>query len=408
MKTKSVHMIKRVLLAIAVIIIAAVLTQIVGAAHTGVRTEAALTYTVFDTITCEALAFRNEQTVVSSSNGVLNYDISDGEKVGAEDVIADVYSSSADADAALNLLEIERKIEKLSSVNAGGTDYVPDLDMIEGQVQVNMSEFLSETNGRNLSGLEANSDELLASLNKKQVVTGQTDGFESAIAELKSEQTQLSLTAGKPISSVVSPAAGYFSSSADGYEEIFTASELENISVDSFDRLYSTTPQKTEKAIGKIVTDYVWHIACEMSIEESRLLKSDSTATVTVPLTSIIDVPATVTKLIRDESEQKAVVVLEIDTISSDMIDLRKDIIKIHTNKYTGLKVSASAIRVNGDGVKGVYILSGVEAKFVTVKLLYTTADYSVCEYGTSASELKLYDEIIITGMDLYDGKVVD
>jgi len=144
LKTKTVHMIKRVLLAIAVIIIAAVLIQIVSAAHTGVRTEAALTYTVFDTITCEALAFRNEQTVVSSSEGVLNYDISDGEKVGASDVIADIYSSSSDADAALKLLEIERKIEKLSSVNAGGTDYTDNKDYIDNIMEIVASKIESD------------------------------------------------------------------------------------------------------------------------------------------------------------------------------------------------------------------------------------------------------------------------
>ena len=46
--------------------------------------------------------------------------------------------------------------------------------------------------------------------------------------------------------------------------------------------------------------------------------------------------------------------------------------------EYSGLKVPTSARRVV-DSKLGVYVLTGMQVKFVEVKVLFTDGDYMIC-----------------------------
>ena len=53
-------------------------------------------------------------------------------------------------------------------------------------------------------------------------------------------------------------------------------------------------------------------------------------------------------------------------------------------------------------------MLSGSVLSFVPVNVLYSTDSYCICEAQTTGVRLKLYDEIVIKGKNLYDGKVIN
>ena len=63
--------------------------------------------------------------------------------------------------------------------------------------------------------------------------------------------------------------------------------------------------------------------------------------------------------------------------------------------------------------VKGVYILYGNSIKFVEIVPLYSSNNYVICDPDPDTSELMtsetltLYDEVVVGGKDLYDGKMV-
>jgi hypothetical protein len=74
---------------------------------------------------------------------------------------------------------------------------------------------------------------------------------------------------------------------------------------------------------------------------------------------------------------------------------------------YEGLCVNNEARRVV-DGVTGVYVLSGMEMTFKPIEALYSTDAYTIVKWETNKpGALKLYDEIILAGKKIYDGKVV-
>ena len=75
--------------------------------------------------------------------------------------------------------------------------------------------------------------------------------------------------------------------------------------------------------------------------------------------------------------------------------------------EYDGLKVSKNALRVV-DSKRGVYVLTGMQVKFVEVNVLFSNDSYMICEkQSADDSVLRLYDEVIVKGKNLYDGKII-
>ena len=383
------------------------LFQIVHAAYSGVKTEGAVSYTAFDTVTCPALAFRHETIVSGSDEGVLYYRVENGQRVAAGGTIADRYSGSEEVDRVLQIAQYEKKISELELLRNNASEHVPDLDLLDSQISAELQALLSYSNGQNINDLLELRDELLLSLNKKQVVTGKVSNFDDAISVLKAKKEEVETQNVKPLSQISSPVAGFFADDADGYESVYTMEALEKLTVSSFEELSQKKASPPQATIGKVVTDYVWYLACQITEEDAKLFSEGQTAVLSVPLTVVQDVDCTVERIVRDSEKKSAVIVMKVTSISAGMIDLRKETVQLKTNVYTGLQVRNSAIRVV-DGEKGVYILSGVEAKFVKIEILFSTVDYALCKPGTGNRELCLYDEIIVEGTNLYDGKVVD
>ena len=75
--------------------------------------------------------------------------------------------------------------------------------------------------------------------------------------------------------------------------------------------------------------------------------------------------------------------------------------------EYSGLKIPKSALRVV-DSKRGVYVLTGMQVKFVEVNIIYSADNYMLCEKQTDDEKsLRLYDDVIVKGKNLYDGKIV-
>ena len=67
--------------------------------------------------------------------------------------------------------------------------------------------------------------------------------------------------------------------------------------------------------------------------------------------------------------------------------------------------VSDSAVRLV-DGQVGVYVSSGYDIRFRPIEVLYQGDGYQICrEDLTVENGLKMFDQVIVKGTDLYDGK---
>ena len=95
---------------------------------------------------------------------------------------------------------------------------------------------------------------------------------------------------------------------------------------------------------------------------------------------------------------------------------------EIITGSATGFRVPKRAVRVKEDGTLGVYRVSGAQAAWVSVTILWEEEDYYLIAQAPKlddqgkpveestldkASRLRDGDTIIVKGEEMYDGKVV-
>ncbi|MBQ7726182.1 MAG: hypothetical protein IJT66_03465, partial [Clostridia bacterium] len=165
--------------------------------------------------------------------------------------------------------------------------------------------------------------------------------------------------------------------------------------------------QPAEGTVGKIVSDYEWFIAAQISINESLNYKEGDELTLYTAVKSYPKLSVKVKKINASENNEQAVVLFSCDEMSGELAAMRSGPMTVVRKEYSGLRVAKSALRVV-DSVKGVYVRSGMQVKFVPVNILYSNDSYMICEQQTTTERaLRLYDEVVVKGKKLYDGKVI-
>jgi hypothetical protein len=85
---------------------------------------------------------------------------------------------------------------------------------------------------------------------------------------------------------------------------------------------------------------------------------------------------------------------------------LRSASMLVVDNEYSGLRISKKSLRMP-DSVSGVYVVEGMQIKFKKVKIVYTADDFVLCEKSDDDDALRLYDQVVVKGKNLYDGKII-
>ena len=142
---------------------------------------------------------------------------------------------------------------------------------------------------------------------------------------------------------------------------------------------------------------------------------------------------AEVVKINRDSETGEAAVILKCAYMNSELASARKETLRINISSYSGVLVPEDAIHfadvvahetdaegnevdVTYENVRGVYVKSGSRIRFVQIFSDATINGYAICKVSLSTEEreqlvtsttIQLYDEVIVEGTDLYDGKVV-
>ena len=318
-----------------------------------------------------------------------------------------IYSNEADASAQARIKDLQEQIDALNDLQSGSGQYPADPDLLGAQVNEKLNQLLSIAEKGRLDGLDSTAASLLTLMNKRQIAAGMVADFSGTIAQLQAELNDLRNSAGEAASRITVPSSGYFVSTVDGLEQALTVPELETLTPEKLDAVKAAQPADVEGAVGKLVYDYEWYIACTMTEDQASLLSKGQTIDIVLQIGTQSVQPVTVSSINRGSGDGRCVVILRCDYTSSELFSARQETIQIRLKEYSGLRIASSAVRVV-DGVRGVYVLSGIAAKFKPINILYSNASFTICETDTTQSNsLKLYDEVIVEGKDLYDGKVV-
>ena len=422
--------------AVAVLLLIYVGYQVYLSQYTGLKTEAATYSTVSESIDTTGFIIRDEEVISSSYSGVLNYTVDDGEKVAEGGAIAEIYPTEEDAAVQNRIARIDDELNRLSALETPSDSTASNPKLIGSQISKKITSILGALKSGSMSDVTDERNDLQLLLSQRQVVTGKESSGDYAahVNELHEERIALTQSASASIGTVSSPAAGYFIRSVDGYENAVSLDGVTSLSVSDVRALEEEEPAGTDtESIGKVAKDFNWYIACILT--ENDLVRLDRTTKVTVemPFATVEQIPAEVVKINRDSETGEAAVILKCTYMNSDLTSARMETLRINISSYSGVLVPESAVHfadvvahetdedgnevdVTYENIRGVYVKSGSRLRFVQIFSDATINGYAICKVSLSTEEreqlvtgdtIQLYDEVVVEGTDLYDGKML-
>ena len=408
-------------------------SQVYNANYTSVKTEVAVYVQADDPGTAEIVqatgtAVRKESVIQQQTNGVITYVVEDGGKVSKGGTVAELYATEQDAAAQKQIETLNLQISQLQKLSSPGSTYAVDQDSLTKQISQKLIALLQTSASGEYDSLDEPREDLLYVLNERQIVTNKVANFNDRIASLTQQRD--ALTANRQVlGTITAPSAGTFISEVDGYESVFDYSSILTITPEQYQEKLQTQVSPPADAVGKICGEFKWYFVCVVSAEDAMKFIEGNAVSLSFPFATSGSVTAVVRAVNQESIESQAAVVLECSTMNEELARLRTETCAVSVTEYSGIRVSQKAVHFaevtrtveNEDGeettetreVKGVYVMHGSEIVFRQIVPLYSTSTYVICDPNPDPEELmtsetvQLYDEIVVEGTDLYDGKVV-
>ncbi len=397
---------KKIIKWVSIILIAfVVFFQLYQNFYSPVTTGSVIHYETYNGIDVEVLAIREETVLTSKKDGVISYNVDDGGKIEKNGIVADIYSHSEDVQAREEIAELRESIANLEEISGYNNTEAVDIDLLNSKIDRALFSLINDSAKADMQNSKA-SAELLKLLNRRQIATGISTGFNSLINSYKDKLRTLEASKSEAKAHIKSREAGYFVSDIDGCEKLLHSEDIESITPKDVKNAGAQEEDYNGTVIGKIVSDYEWYLAAVVSLDDSLKLTEGTEMTLLTDFDSCRELPVTVKNVNKGSSGDEAVVVFACTYMNSDLATMRRGNMTIVLERYSGLQVNSKAVRFK-EGTKGVYVLSGSVISFVPINVLYSTDNYCICSAETTGVRLKLYDEVIIKGKNLYDGKVI-
>lgn len=396
---------KLVTAVLAVFLLVTIVSQFFVGSDRSYKTEVALKYDSQDTIEFYGVFARNEHVVTRKVNGIMQYEHEDGSKVGKNSVIANTYSSASDITLTADIKKLQTRIDTLTDAQSlVGTDN-SQIEAFDKLITEKHSKLIASINSGDYSSVSQLKYELLNLQSKRDMVKGKVSDYSSVISSLNSKiKTLEGRISASPVQ-VLAEETGYFVSSIDGYESKITYDNIDSITPSQISETVKTPELKSASGdvIGKMIDDYKWKLAATFTEGQAAVL-TENTQVRLVLGADQSEITAKVENI--EKYDNDYVAVFSADDINSVIASSRVGRFKLLVDSYNGIRIASSAIHFDKENNIGVYVKKGSQAYFVQVDRIYSSEDYVIVrDTSGQPGYLSLYDDVIVEGKDLYDGK---
>lgn len=368
----------------------------------------------------EGYIFRNDEVLASDAD-VVYYAVGDGEKVGVDQLYAEIFtqtglSKDAMADKQSKINDLSERISLLQGGLGGNT--LSDLGSVKDEIYRSYYAYVDSILNGDFSQAGKVGDILLSSMVDYSAITG-GDATKDKLSSLKSQRDQLLDSIGGTRRTLTSDRSFTFFYSADGYENIFHTSKLEGLTRKGLDELISQEPVSASGTVGKMTYTSKWHLAIPIDEASYETFKGKvgSTLSVSFSDTDGLVLDMLLERVYADEEDpDSAYMLLSSFDLAHVAFLNRAQNVSILLSELTGYKIPEDAIHTK-DGQEGVYVLVGNVIEFRRVTkigqgdgyFIVNTFEADALEDPTSEIPyLNINDMIVTSGNDLYDGKQLD
>lgn len=385
-------------------------------------TTLAYNYAVEESISVSGYVVRDEQVLSSESSGLLQLLREEGERVSAGGTVAAVFADQASLDLQTEIADLTSRIEQLEYAQEAelGVEITQRLD---NQIHQSILSYRSALEAGRFQDAEEQGETLRSQVLKRDYSVSGDEDLTTQLQELQSQLRTLQSQAAGSVRRITAPAAGLYSAVVDGYETVLTPESLTDLTPSALESV--TADAAVQSNVGKLVLGETWYYAAVLTAEEAQdLEKAAEREELYLRFAQGVDTDLPVTlESIGPEENGQVVAILSGELYLSQLTLLREQSAQIILSSVEGIRVPREAVRLvteteeNEDGtvtettVSGVYCVSGREAEFKPVEVLYSNENFALVEANVNSNQellrLRPGDEVIVSARDLYDGKVV-
>lgn len=376
-------------------------------------TETADEATEQEKISLKAFLVRDEEYINQKTTGTVVPLIKDGMRVASGDAVARVCNSAEDAAAVSKLVEAKESLARYQEISEQTELNALDMEKLNKAIDTSYTELLKTANNGDFSELTKNTEELENKLASKQILKdgtiNLTDKFNKLNTEIQSLEAKNINT-----SDVIAPLSGYYISNLDGYEGAMDYNKIGSLTVSDAEKLFERKPDDVSGRMGKIVGSYKWYLVTVMDGKYSLVLNEGDKMKINMPYYGFKNVEVVVEKISKTDGG-KVAVAFSCNMMNETYANMRTEDIELVFREFTGYKVNSSSIHREKDekneDIDVVYILRGDIMNARKIEIIYDAGDYVVVSEDTEAKNgfrpIKRYDEVIVKGRNLSDGKSI-
>ena len=359
----------------------------------------------------EAYLFRKEEVLTAENAGLVDVLVENGTKVGKNVSVAKVWSVPQTgeelASAQLRLTRINRTIRILENSQLKPGTPLSEANKYRAEYISLYREISAAAEVGNLDRIPALEEKLLIALNRYVSLVGETDETKAHLSSLKEEKESLIGGASSvEIKSETSSGLFYDSGYVDGLESVFTTQALENLTQDALHTLVESEPATPNgQTVGKLVYGYEWYLALELPLSVAASFRVDGEYRFSFPENNDAEATLTLTDKVVGDDTVLAVFVCE--SHPNDFLFYRKQAVEITVGESEGFYIPETAL-VTQNGMTGVYVFEASTVRFRRADIIWRGEGYAIAALPGEGSltALNENDILIVSGKDLYEGKV--
>ena len=348
-----------------------------------------------------------EETVVRGSNyknGMAQIK-TEGERVAKNEAIFRYYSNNEET-LIKKIAELDTKIDEAMD---GQVDLFPsDVKALEKQIE---EKVISLVEANDLQTIRETKKEISNSITKKAKIAGELSPAGSYLKKLIDERSKYENQLNEGAEYLEAPISGVVSYKVDGYEEILTPDNFNNLTKEFLQSIDIKTGQVVADSVesGKIINNFECYVACILNSEQAKNAEVGDIVTLRLPNNA--EVSSSIEYISYEDDD--VILVLKLTEQVQELVSYRKISFDIIWWSHSGKKIPNSAIGTEQKGDNEInYVIrtrAGYQDK-ILIKIMKQNSKYAIVENYTNAElqelsysteeiygrkTLTLYDEIL-------------
>lgn len=363
----------------------------------------------------EGWLFRDETLLTVPQAGLVHSLAVSGTKVARSTELLQVWypeglEGEALEQAQLRLNALDRQIALLQkSLLPEGTK-LSAASGYRAEAMQCLSDILADMRAGNWASIPDTEADMLVALNRYGSLLSTEEGVRQALDILTANRDRMLSGSSQTLVNDASSGYYYAKEEIDGLEELFRVEELETLTGARFAELKAASPTESAAlSAGKICYGYQWYLALSLPRSLGEQLTPGERYTVRFPENRDRELGLVCTD-VREADGDEVIVILRSDVTPAEFSFLRSQTVELTLGERAGLYIPEQAL-VWQDGELGVYVFDSGAVSFRRISPAVTREGYLLAlvedpEPDKALLYLKQNDLMILSGKNLYDGKV--